>query len=129
MHYEELKHRARKLRKNQTPSEQILWRRIRKRRIDGFRFLRQYPLVYDRKGNSLNAFIPDFYCAEARLVIEVDGGIHLRRQSYDRWRDAIINSMGIEVLRIRNEELAEMDLVLNQIRMVLTRRCGKNKIQ
>jgi very-short-patch-repair endonuclease len=58
-----------------TPAEQILWDRLRGRRFQGLKFRRQHPL---------GRFIVDFYCAEHRLVIELDGGIHRHQQEYDQ---------------------------------------------
>jgi very-short-patch-repair endonuclease len=63
----EIKARARELRKVMTPAEKMLWQQLRGRGLNGLKFRRQHPL-----GN----LIVDFYCAEHRLVIEVDGGIH-----------------------------------------------------
>jgi len=58
---------ARYLRKNATPSERILWRHLRNRTLSGHKFRRQHPI--DR-------YVLDFYCPEARLAIELDGGQH-----------------------------------------------------
>jgi very-short-patch-repair endonuclease len=58
---------AKVLRKTMTDAEILLWKALRNRRLNGFKFRRQHPI----KG-----FIADFYCHEARLVIEVDGEIH-----------------------------------------------------
>ncbi len=63
-----LKVTARRLRKRQTKSEKLLWLALRNRQLGGLKFLRQHPI-----GHS----IVDFYCHENRLVIEIDGGIHL----------------------------------------------------
>jgi hypothetical protein len=76
MKYNDIKKFSRGLRKHQTPCEKRLWERLKNRQVLGFKFLRQHPIMYDRQGNDLNFFIPDFYCSKARLVIEVDGGIH-----------------------------------------------------
>lgn len=59
--------RATELRKNMTEAERILWSALRRKQLSGKRFRRQHPI---------ETFIVDFYCHEARLVIEVDGGIH-----------------------------------------------------
>ncbi|MCX6278432.1 MAG: endonuclease domain-containing protein [Bacteroidetes bacterium] len=120
MNYHEIKLISRKLRKQQTLYEIELWKRIRDRQLDGFKFLRQHPIIYDRNGNDLNVFIPDFYCAGARLAVEVDGGIHLQTKEYDEWRDKIITVMEIDVLRIKNEELIDMEYVLQKIRRKLS---------
>ena len=116
MNYHEIKLLSRKLRKNQTVSEKQLWKRIRGRQLDGFKFLRQHPVIYDRNGNDLNIFIPDFYCPRARLAIEVDGGIHNTRQDQDRRREKMLTDMDITVLRINNDELIDMESVLCKIR-------------
>ncbi len=63
-----LKATARRLRKRQTKSEKLLWQALRNRQLSDLKFLRQHPI-----GHS----IVDFYCHENRLVIEIDGGIHL----------------------------------------------------
>ena len=119
MHYHEVRIVTRKLRKNQTLSEQLLRKRIRNRQLDGFKFLRQHHIVYDRNGNDLNVFIPDFYCPAARLAIELDGGIHMITRDHDLWRDEILASMRIRVLRINNNELPDMESVLRKIRLML----------
>ena len=115
MNYHEIKLISRKLRKIQTTYEKQLWNRIRDRQLNGFKFLRQHPIVYDRNGNDLNFFIPDFYCSSVRLAIELDGGIHINTKDYDARRDEILTSMDIEVLRIQNEELIDMESVLQKI--------------
>ena len=86
MKYHDIKIFARKLRVNPTKPEEILWKQLKDRKIDGYKFLRQHPLLYDRQGNDLHFFIPDFYCPKARLIIEIDGGIHDKIVEYDEWR-------------------------------------------
>jgi very-short-patch-repair endonuclease len=116
MNYHEIKLISRDLRKNQTPYEKQLWRRIRDRQLNGFKFLRQHPIVYDRHGNDLNVFIPDFYCPKVRLAIELDGGVHDNTRDHDEWREEILGAMEINVLRIKNEELVDMERVVDRIR-------------
>jgi very-short-patch-repair endonuclease len=64
---------AQELRTNLTDSEKILWKELRGRKLSGYKFLRQHPILY--KGNlvRLNYFIADFYCNEKKVVIEPDG--------------------------------------------------------
>jgi very-short-patch-repair endonuclease len=71
---------ARDFRRALTPQEQKLWNGLRNRGLAGLKFRRQHPM---------SGAIPDFYCAEARLIIEADGGVHLDidRKEYDRVRD------------------------------------------
>ena len=108
---------ARELRKNQTPAEKILWYVLRNRKFGGKKFLRQHPLIYENMNDKkLSFFIADFYCAEHRLVIEVDGKIHDHQKDYDEQRDKIINEMGIKVLRVKNKEVKNIEKVKEKIR-------------
>ncbi len=100
---------ARALRKRMTPAEKLLWARVRNRRLSGLKFTRQHPL-----GN----YIVDFYCHEARLVVEVEGGIHetLAKREYDSTRFEEMRVSGVRVLRVPNEEvMRNIDTVLNTI--------------
>ena len=102
-----IKEAARNLRNNMTPAEKILWNHIR-RDISGFRFLRQKPLYVFTEDSGLERFIiPDFYCYEKKLVIEIDGKIHENQEVYqlDREKEQLFKSQGIEVMRITNEEI------------------------
>jgi len=99
--------RARRLRGRLTPVEQTLWERLRNRRLEGLKFRRQHPL---------GPYIVDFYCAEHRLVVEVDGPIHLRRREEDALRDEYLTRYGYHVLRIRNDEVEnDLEAVLERI--------------
>ncbi len=65
-------------------------------------------------------YIPDFYCDEAKLVIEADGPVHLYKKEYDKNRDAVLKSLGLTVLRFTNEEIGrDMFAVLNTIKQNL----------
>ncbi len=103
---------ARKLRKDMTDAERALWRLLRDRRMDGWRFRRQ---------EQIDRFIVDFVCFEARLIIEVDGGQHYESES-DRTRDAYLQSQGFRVLRLWNTDvLANRDGVYQIILTALAR--------
>ncbi|MBX2958315.1 MAG: DUF559 domain-containing protein [Flavobacteriales bacterium] len=107
---------ARDLRKNQTSSEKILWMNLRNRKLNGFKFNRQFPIVYGRDFNGTSHFIiADFYCHEKKLVIELDGKIHDFQKEYDKERDSILNQLGLNVIRIKNEELENISKVLEKI--------------
>ena len=110
---------ARELRKNQTPSERKLWEEIRKRKLEGLKFLRQKPIIYRKDQDQTYFYIADFYCAEKKLVIELDGKVHDYLNEYDSQRDLVLKELGLKVLRIRNEELFDMEEVLNKIIYVL----------
>jgi very-short-patch-repair endonuclease len=86
------------LRGNMTKAELILWSKLRRRQLNGFKFRRQY---------SINRYIVDFYCTELRLVIEVDGESHLGKenQEYDKVRQDEIESLGISFLRFTNQDV------------------------
>jgi very-short-patch-repair endonuclease len=90
--------RARENRKKATPAEDRLWQLLRRKALHGLKFYRQYPIGYA---------IVDFYCPSKMLVIEVDGGIHdsPEQRENDKERERILCSMGLRVLRFRNEEV------------------------
>ncbi|MDZ7718807.1 MAG: endonuclease domain-containing protein [Balneolaceae bacterium] len=106
---------AREFRKNPTESEKILWEQLRKRRLDGHRFVRQKPLIYEQNQKQRFFFIADFYCAQKKLVIEVDGPVHEYQQYYDYQRDLVLEKLGLRTLRISNRELEDMETVKRKI--------------
>ena len=99
-----------------TPEEKILWERLRARKFYGYKFLRQHPIIYQQLNNHRDFYIADFYCAEKRLVVEVDGRIHDFHQEYDENRDAVLNGLGMRVLHIKNDELKHIAQVLERIK-------------
>ena len=87
---------ARRLRREMTPHERKLW----------YLFLRKYPVkIY--KQRIIGKFIVDFYCASAKLVIEVDGSQHYEPQgmAYDVERSAFLSALGLDVLRFSNRDI------------------------
>jgi very-short-patch-repair endonuclease len=95
-----------------TDAERAIWRLLRDRRMEGWRFRRQEPI---------GRCIVDFICFEARLVIEVDGGQHFESK-VDEERDAYLRSQGFRVLRLWNTDvLANRDGVYRIIMTALTR--------
>lgn len=101
--------RARELRRRSTVMEARLWRRIRARQLDGAHFRRQHPI---------GRWITDFYCAEAKLVIELDGGGHAtpEQAAADVERDELFRELGIRVLRFWNTDVhLNLDEVLQRI--------------
>ena len=98
---------ARMLRENMTTTEKLLWERLKGKQILGLRFRRQHPIFI---------FIVDFYCHEARLVVEVDGEIHNQQLEYDDGRTAEMEKFYIEVIRFSNDEIEQdIDEVINRI--------------
>jgi very-short-patch-repair endonuclease len=111
---------CRELRQRETPAEKILWGYLRNRKLAGYKFLRQYPICIMAYGYN-KYFIPDFYCHEAKLVIEADGPIHLLKQEYDKNRDDVLMALNLTILRIENEQIInDLDTVLNIINKQLT---------
>ena len=104
-----LKKNARKLRKNMTDSERVLWSRLRGKQLFAVQAYRQKPI---------GKYIVDFYIPKAELVTEVDGSQHVdtAKAENDRLRDAYMQSVGIRVLRFNSKEvLTETDAVLTVI--------------
>ncbi len=95
-----LKPLSQELRKNMTDAEKQLWSKLKMKQLKGLMFSRQKPL---------GEYIADFYCHQARLVIEVDGGQHFLDDTieYDRIRDEFMMSSGIKVLRFTNTDVME----------------------
>jgi very-short-patch-repair endonuclease len=114
-----VKKRARELRRKATPSEVLLWQELRNRKLCGYKFLRQHPIVYNLNGSGLKYFVADFYCDIKKAVIELDGPIHESNKEYDQFRDAEMVNLGLHILRIKNEELLEIKNVLKKIETYL----------
>jgi very-short-patch-repair endonuclease len=110
-----IKKHARELRKDVTDSEKELWEQLRGRRLSGYKFLRQHPIIYKTDYKGLNYFIADFYCDAKKAVIELDGSIHDETEEYDKFRDEVMKLMGLHVLRLKNEELSDMNLTIKKI--------------
>lgn len=88
--------RARRLRREATLPERLLWSRLRRKQL-GVRFLRQRPL---------GAYIVDFYAPDMGLVIEVDGRSHDARQAeHDLNRQAWLEAQGLNVVRVTNDDV------------------------
>jgi len=87
---------SRDLRKNPTDAEAKLWRYLRHKQIDGYKFRRQHPL---------GQYVVDFVCLETMLVIEVDGGQHAESIRRDERRTAFLEKQGFRVLRFWNNEV------------------------
>ncbi|MFN6536423.1 MAG: endonuclease domain-containing protein [Nostoc sp. EkiNYC01] len=105
--WKKVKPLARQMRREPTPAEKLLWQRLRHKQLLGFKFRRQ---------QTIDRFIVDFYCSEARLVVEVDGEIHDYSKEEDGIRQEFLESLGLRVVRFRNEDVVErMEGVLEDI--------------
>ena len=111
---------ARLLRKNLTPEEVIMWDLLRNRKLIGYKFLRQHPIKVWETNGRYHFYYADFYCAEKKLVVEIDGLIHTLQEDYDKARDQIMLELRLTVLRVTNEEVNNNLVgVLKRIRSVI----------
>jgi very-short-patch-repair endonuclease len=111
----ELKARAKAMRSNMTPAESKLWYHLRKNNLANFHFRRQ---------QIIGAYIVDFYCHSANLVVELDGSGHLDQVAYDQERDETLAGLGFRVLRFYNSDVIEdIDKVLD----VILEHCQKGR--
>jgi very-short-patch-repair endonuclease len=109
-----LKPLARQMRRDPTPAENALWERLRNRQIAGLKFRRQH---------SIDRFIADFYCADAQIIIEVDGPVHEYTPEEDAIRQEFIESLGFRVLRFTNDDVQQnLDAVIQVITDALQHR-------
>ena len=108
--------RARELRRRMTPPETRLWLCLRGKRLAGLKFRRQHPI---------GAYILDFYCASAKLAVEVDGQCHEHpdRIAHDRRRTVWLREQNIRVIRLSAESVrTELGGVLEFIALVVGER-------
>ena len=119
---DEIKKRAKALRKRMTSCEKILWQELRKNKLGKFYFRRQHPI---------SRYIVDFYCHELRLVIEADGSIHnlKEHQERDKNRTFELENLGLKVIRYNNNEIAQnIRKVCRQIEEEVKRRSKETDI-
>ena len=116
-HNKKLTSRAQELRRNMTKEERKLW----------YEYLRNYPMQF-RRQVTFGSYILDFYCAAARLAIELDGSQHYDPAGLecDLQRTAFLNSIGIEVLRFSNADVMQnLRGVCQMIDMTVKRRLAQ----
>ncbi len=103
----EIDQRAKELRHNPTPAEALLWARLRGQQLNGHKFRRQHPL---------GRFIADFCCPACRLIVELDGPIHVQQVHRDAERTQQFEAFGYRVLRFTNERVVhDIEAVLSEI--------------
>ncbi|WP_153640457.1 endonuclease domain-containing protein [Prolixibacter sp. NT017] len=105
--------RAKRLRENMTEAELKLWECLKEKKLLNLRFRPQHPI---------DIFIADFYCHPLKLIIEIDGGIHLSEtnKAYDIGREAELERWGLKVVRFTNQEVLNS---LDQVLMNLEKIC------
>ncbi|MDH5445589.1 MAG: DUF559 domain-containing protein [Gammaproteobacteria bacterium] len=91
-----MKQLARKLRNSPTDAERHIWRYLRKRQLQGYKFRRQ---------EVLGDYIVDFVCLDTKLIIEIDGSQHIEQKNLDNTRTEYLNQLGYKVVRYWNHEV------------------------
>lgn len=103
-----------RLRNNPPPAERILWQSLRSKSLEGHKFRRQ---------QGIGKYIVDFYCANKKLVIEIDGDSHFQNKivrEHDKLRDEFLNKNGFKCIRFTNKDIYEnLEGVLEEINIVL----------
>ena len=110
---------AKSLRKNATPQENHLW----------YDFLRSYTPRFQRQ-KAIDGYIADFYCHDARLVIELDGAQHFTAEgmTYDEARTRVLNAYGLTILRFTNHQIdSEFRAVCTKIAAAVAARLDHQK--
>jgi very-short-patch-repair endonuclease len=92
----EMHERAKRLRREMTPAEKILWKEVRANKLNGLHFRRQ---------QIIHGYFADFYCHQHALIVEVDGGIHDLQKDYDADRAEYLIACGFRIIRFANDEI------------------------
>ena len=101
--------RRKDLRNNSTSAEATLWKSLQKNQLNGRKFRRQH---------SIENYIVDFYCPSEKLIIELDGSVHIdfAIQNYDYERSRRLEDLGLKILRFENKEVFEnLSEILSEI--------------
>lgn len=119
-----IKEFAKKLRNNPTEAEKVFWKKVKARRFLGYRFNRQYVIEHSNVMGKKSYFIPDFYCFELKLIIEIDGEVHQHQIEYDEIREDILKEMGNKIIRFTNDEvLHDNGSVAKKLRSFIEENC------
>lgn len=94
----EVHERAKKLRREMTPAEKILWKELRTNKLNSLHFRRQ---------QIIHGYFADFYCHQHELIVELDGRIHELQKEYDAEREEYLIAIGFRIIRFTNEEINE----------------------
>jgi very-short-patch-repair endonuclease len=109
-----LRNLARKNRVRSTRTEDVLWYEVLNKRKLGHKFTRQKPI---------GRFVADFYCSELLMIIEVDGGSHIKKRQYDIERDKYFGILNIKTVRVRSNDLIKnLNEVRNNLKLVINER-------
>ncbi len=98
---------SKRLRRDSTKAEKVLWNQLRKNQLEGIHFRRQ---------QVIDGIIADFNCHQHGLVIEVDGGVHDTQKEYDGARDIFLSERKLKVIRFTNEKVvSDLESVMGEI--------------
>ena len=107
------------MRQQPVTCEKILWRKLRNRQLKGLKFKRQF---------SIGRYIVDFYCAELKLVIEIDGDSHIGKEKYDKERENVLKSYGLKVVRFKDDDVKiNFDLIETEFNEIVKDRAEELK--
>jgi len=118
------KERARELRKGRNLAEALMWKELKEKQLNGLSFDRQ---------SLIGHYIADFYCASAKVVIEIDGSSHIGREEYDHERDEFMKAIGLTVIRISDADVkfnmtGVLSMLANHPALRKPRPCTNNRI-
>ena len=118
---------ARQMRKHATPAEESFWATVRNRQFLGLKINRQFILECVVYHEQYKFYIADFYCHELKLIIELDGHIHLKQADKDMVRTEHLENHGYRVIRFSNEEvLQNWKSVILQMQKVVAEQAKKH---
>ncbi len=103
--YVKIRALARTMRKEQTAAEVFFWEKVRDRRLFGLKWNRQFIIQCQFDSGFTKYYIADFHCHQYKLIIEIDGPIHLKQIKKDLIRTENINEYGFKVLRFTNKQV------------------------
>ncbi len=119
----EILNRATLLRNNMTKAEKLLWNGLNNKQVNGLKFRRQHPI---------NQFIVDFYCHQVKLVIELDGEIHNRKDvaEKDVGRESVLINYGLTIIRFSNEDvITNTEDVVSKIKQKTAELCSPKPLE
>ena len=93
---------AREMRKNPTSAERVFWTKVRHRNFHDFKFYRQFIITHRTILGVNRYYIVDFYCAEKKLIVEIDGSIHHFQKEDDERREENLLALGHRIIRLPN---------------------------
>jgi len=111
----EMHERAKKLRRDMTLAEKILWKELRANKLQGLHFRRQ---------QIIHGYFPDFYCHQHELIVELDGEIHELQKEYDAEREAYLIALGFRIIHFKNDEVFKD---LQNVLAKIVRECKERK--